>query len=100
MQQCIIVCKHTEAVPLFYSALDGRGADGVDAMAYVCSINKRHASQALCVLVLLLLLLRQVLPYELLQNALAIATVRDLEDFIISDCFYTGAQDSAVWFEG
>ncbi|KAF6263762.1 hypothetical protein COO60DRAFT_1488339 [Scenedesmus sp. NREL 46B-D3] len=31
-----------------------------------------------------------VLPYELLQGALAISTVRDLEDFIISDCFYTG----------
>jgi hypothetical protein len=34
--------------------------------------------------------LLQVLPYELLQGALAIGTVRDLEDFIISDCFYTG----------
>jgi hypothetical protein len=41
-------------------------------------------------LLLLLLLCLQVLPYELLQGALAIGTVRDLEDFIISDCFYTG----------
>ncbi|WIA42053.1 hypothetical protein OEZ86_009341 [Tetradesmus obliquus] len=33
---------------------------------------------------------QKVLPYELLQGALAIGTVRDLEDFIISDCFYAG----------
>eukprot|EP00878_Enallax_costatus_P025374 GHUV01027146.1.p1 GENE.GHUV01027146.1~~GHUV01027146.1.p1 ORF type:complete len:172 (+),score=51.46 GHUV01027146.1:552-1067(+) len=36
------------------------------------------------------LLVLQVLPYDLLQQQLAISTVRDLEDFIITDCFYTG----------
>eukprot|EP00775_Hariotina_reticulata_P005275 gene5275-5510_t len=33
---------------------------------------------------------KKVLPYEVLQRELAISTVRDLEDFIITDCFYTG----------
>jgi hypothetical protein len=32
----------------------------------------------------------QVLPYEMLQSQLSISTVRDLEDFLITDCFYTG----------
>mgnify|MGYP001807718599 CR=1 FL=1 len=32
----------------------------------------------------------QVLPYDMLQTQLSIGTVRDLEDFLITDCFYTG----------
>jgi hypothetical protein len=31
-----------------------------------------------------------VLPYDMLQSQLSIGTVRDLEDFLITDCFYTG----------
>ena len=32
--------------------------------------------------------LPQVIPYATLQQALDIATVRELEDFIITECFY------------
>jgi hypothetical protein len=39
-----------------------------------------------------------VLPYEVLQRELDISTVRDLEDFIITDCFYTGRPRSVVPF--
>lgn len=35
----------------------------------------------------------QVLTYDMLQAQLSISTVRDLEDFLITDCFYTGRQD-------
>ncbi|KAF8059698.1 csn7 [Scenedesmus sp. PABB004] len=33
---------------------------------------------------------QKVLPYAVLQAGLSIGTVRDLEDFIITDCFYAG----------
>ena len=31
----------------------------------------------------------QVIPYEMLQRDLDIPTVRQLEDFIITECFYS-----------
>jgi hypothetical protein len=43
-----------------------------------------------CGLLFLILPPPQVLPYDMLQAQLSISTVRDLEDFLITDCFYTG----------
>lgn len=59
-------------------------------------MGPRHldqATDALCLNVL------QVLPYDMLQAQLSISTVRDLEDFLITDCFYTGVTVGPLYRE-
>ncbi|KAL6746638.1 hypothetical protein V8C86DRAFT_1473849 [Haematococcus lacustris] len=78
----------------FYSLLQlfafGTWADYKAQSASLPQLNEQQSSKLKQLTVVSLALQTKVIPYTQLQQALDISTVRQLEDFLITECFYAG----------
>lgn len=68
----------------------GNWSDYQAHKAQLPPLTQQHELKLKQLTVSSLALQQKVLPYDMLQAQLSISTVRDLEDFLITDCFYTG----------